>query len=164
MGTKTIGTAKWKVGDRVGYETRPGVWSFGAVAAVSSGPGTVPGYNVQWDNGSLLANDETELVDEAAAKAGPKKAPAPHPTEPRDERAVGDFDALVAELKAAGWENTGGGNDFTSWIKNGRDVYVFSGGRGSGPKTSHWVEVVRHSWFVAGGFDPAELREYIRAI
>lgn len=62
--------AKFKIGDRVAYETRPWVWMFGTVVAVYAGPRTVPVYTCLWDGyRHPLDNDETELVAAADAVA-----------------------------------------------------------------------------------------------
>jgi hypothetical protein len=72
---------------------------------------------------------------------------------------VSELDSLLAEH---GFEDTGGGRNFTSWEhKDGRAVYVFGTVPGSGPDDSHWVAVKGHATFTAGGFDPESLAEWL---
>lgn len=72
---------------------------------------------------------------------------------------------LEAILLTHGWEDTGGGNNFTSYrSKTGLVVYVFGSVAGSGPYDGHWIQVdpTDDDVFLSGGFSAESLKRFLK--
>lgn len=90
-----------------------------------------------------------KLSKEAEARAN--RANVEEADEPL-ERVPNSEAQITSFLEANGWSDGGGGNNFTYYSREGREIYVFAFSDDRGPNDSHFIEIDESGEPIGAGF------------